>query len=185
MISKEKTTHLSKFLSLVLRHQPETLGIALDVNGWADVGELLEKMNAKGMSVSFDMLKHVVDTNEKKRFAFNNDFSRIRASQGHSVEVSLDYVAQEPPAELYHGTAERFVDSILATGLEKRSRHHVHLSTNINTATEVGRRHGKPVVFVVSAREMYAAGFEFFVSDNNVWLTEGVPVVYLKMSEQD
>jgi putative RNA 2'-phosphotransferase len=180
MISKEKTTRISKFLSMVLRHKPENVGIVLDENGWTDVRVLLRQLNAHGQDVSLDVLKHVVDTNEKKRFAFNEDFSRIRANQGHSVAVSLDYAPQEPPAALYHGTAEGFVASILATGLNKRSRHHVHLSTDITTATAVGQRQGKPVVFVVSAGEMHKAGFEFFVSDNHVWLTDHVPAAYLK-----
>lgn len=183
MISKEKTTRISKFLSMVLRHKPENVGITLDENGWTDVPVLLKQLNAHGITVSLDILKHVVDTNEKKRFAFNENFSRIRANQGHSVTVSLDYAPQEPPAELYHGTAQGFVTSIMATGLNKRTRHHVHLSTDIKTATAVGQRHGKPVIFVVLAKAMHEAGFTFFVSDNNVWLTDHVPVQYLKRTE--
>lgn len=181
MISAKETTRVSKFLSLVLRHQPETLGIHLDENGWTDVPVLLEKLNAGHFAITFEDLKHVVDTNEKKRFAFNDDATRIRASQGHSVSVELDYTPQVPPAELYHGSAEGNVPSILASGLDKRSRHHVHLSADPKTAVAVGQRHGKPVVFTVASGRMHADGFVFFQSDNQVWLTDHVPPAYLQI----
>jgi len=180
MISKEKAIRISKLLSMALRHKPGELGIQLDANGWTDVPVLLERLKKCGKPVSFETLKHVVDTNEKKRFAFNENFSLIRASQGHSVAIELDYAPQEPPAALYHGTAVGFVTSILASGLEKRSRHHVHLSADMATAVTVGKRHGKPVVFAIPARAMHEAGFVFFMSANGVWLTDHVPAVYLK-----
>lgn len=180
MISEKETTKISKFLSLVLRHQPETIGIELDEHGWTDVETLMAKLKTKGIHIDRQILNHVVETNSKKRFAFNDTGDKIRASQGHSVEIELDYVAQQPPPILYHGTAEQFVQSIKETGLEKRQRHQVHLSKDVETASAVGKRHGKLFLFEVLAEEMYKDKFEFFVSANGVWLTDYVPVKYLR-----
>lgn len=179
MMPESETHRISKFLSLVLRHQPETIGILLDENGWTDVPTLLAKMAVRGYRITHDQLRHIVDTNNKKRFAFNEDESRIRASQGHSVEVDLGYVQKQPPEFLYHGTATRFLDVILADGLKKMNRHHVHLSSDEQTARSVGSRHGKPVVLVVKAEEMVANGHVFYQSENGVWLTDHVPAAYL------
>ena len=180
-MSKEKEDRtLSKFLSLVLRHQPETIGIALDENGWTDTQTLIEKINQTDLSIDFETLKNIVETNPKKRFAFNDTFDKIRANQGHSVEVELGYKSQKPPAILYHGTAQKSVASILETGLGKGSRHHVHLSADIETAIKVGQRHGKPFVFEILAEQMFNDNHEFYLSDNGVWLTANVPVKYLK-----
>ncbi len=173
----------SKFLSLVLRHQPETIGIELDQNGWVDINELIEKANNNGIKLDREMLNHIVATNSKKRFAFNDTLDKIRASQGHSIEVELGYTNQKPPKILYHGTAENSVESILNTGLKKRSRQHVHLSSDIETALKVGQRHGKPFVFEVLAEQMYDDKFQFFVSENGVWLTDNVPKEYLKQND--
>ena len=170
---------ISKFLSLVLRHRPETIGIQLDQNGWTDVDTLLEKSNRYGVKIDKEILKYIVATNSKKRFAFNESFDKIRASQGHSVDIKLGYINQKPPEILYHGTGEKSVQSILETGLEKRNRQHVHLSSDITTAVKVGQRHGKPFVFKILAEKMYNDKFEFFLSDNGVWLTENVPTKYL------
>lgn len=170
----------SKFLSLVLRHKPQTIGIELDENGWTSVEDLIDKMNAKGRRIDFETLQLVVEADNKTRYSFNEDKSKIRANQGHSVQIDLDYKPTLPPDILYHGTAARFVDSILKTGLEKRNRHHVHLSADLETASAVGNRHGKLVIFEVLAGKMHANGFEFFVSDNGVWLTDQVPVDYLR-----
>ena len=164
----------SKFLSLVLRHRPEKLDLDMDNQGWVSVEELLGKM-----SIGMGELEEVVETNDKKRFAFNEDKTRIRASQGHSVKLDLGYTPTPPPDQLYHGTATRFLDSIRKTGLDKRNRHHVHLSPELSTATNVGSRHGKVVVLVVQAGEMHKAGHEFFLSQNGVWLTETVPVEFI------
>jgi putative RNA 2'-phosphotransferase len=179
VITDKETTHLSKFLSLVLRHKPDTIGLTLDPNGWADVTQLLEKLNAAGMQADFAVLEHVVATNAKKRFAFNEAKDKIRASQGHSVEIDLGYQPQQPPDVLYHGTAVQHAESIRATGLEKRSRQHVHLSADVQTATTVGQRHGKLHLFNVLAGQMHADGFEFYISENGVWLTDSVPAKYL------
>lgn len=177
-----KTTNtVSKFLSLVLRHKPELIGIELDTQGWVDVDILIKQLNANGASVDRELLDYVVETNSKKRFAFNENRERIRASQGHSIPVEMGYVAQNPPDVLFHGTGEKSVASILNTGLEKRDRQYVHLSQDLQTATQVGSRHGKPVVFTILAGEMQAAGYLFYLSENNVWLTDKVPVEFVRI----
>ena len=181
MISEKQQTHISKFLSLVLRHKPETIGIQLDQNGWTDISELIDKSNKYGIQFDREILKHIVATNSKKRFAVNDKFDKIRASQGHSIEIELGYKNQKPPEILFHGTSEKSVESILEKGLEKQNRQHVHLSSDIDTATKVGQRHGKPIVFLVLAEKMYGDNFEFFISENGVWLTENVPTKYLKI----
>ncbi|MEO3406403.1 RNA 2'-phosphotransferase [Mucilaginibacter sp. CAU 1740] len=181
MLTEKETTNLSKFLSLVLRHKPEEIGITLDEQGWVPVDELLDKLNKSGRPVTFDVLQHIVDTNAKKRFAFNDDKLKIRASQGHSVEVELGYEPQTPPDVLYHGTGEKSVESIMQSGLEKRTRQHVHLSSDINTAINVGSRHGKPVVLIVAAGEMYKQGYPFYLSENKVWLTDAAPAAFINL----
>jgi len=175
---------ISKFLSLVLRHQPETIGIQLDKNGWTDVNELIEKTKNYGIKFNRETLNHIVATNSKKRFAFNDTLDKIRASQGHSVEIELGYTNQKPPEILFHGTAEKFVQSILDTGLEKRNRQHVHLSSDLETAIKVGQRHGKPFIFNVLAEQMYNDNFQFYISENGVWLTDNVPTKYLKRNDE-
>lgn len=176
---EKQAIQISKFLSLVLRHQPELIGLSLDEAGWASVDELLAACRVHGKTISLEQLQEVVATNDKKRFSFNEDGSLIRANQGHSVEVELGYEAAMPPARLFHGTAERFLASIKEQGLLKGNRHHVHLSAGIETATKVGQRHGKPVVLHVDAGRMQQDGFIFYLSTNGVWLTEHIPVPYL------
>lgn len=184
MISEKQLTHISKFLSLVLRHQPETIGVQLDQNGWTDIAELIEKSNGYGIQFDRETLNHIVETNSKKRFAINDTHDKIRASQGHSIEIELGYTNQKPPEILYHGTGEKSVQSILEAGLEKRSRQHVHLSSDIETALKVGQRHGKPFVFKVHSEQMYNDNFQFLISDNGVWLTDNVPTKYLKQNDE-
>jgi putative RNA 2'-phosphotransferase len=181
MISEKETTRISKFLSLVLRHKPKAIGLTLNENGWADVEELIDKMNEHNFKITRDILDNVVATNNKQRFSFNNDKTKIRANQGHSVQVDLDLQEMVPPEYLYHGTGENSISSILRTGLQKRARHHVHLSTDIKTATTVGKRHGKPAIFIIAAQQMQQDGYSFYLSENNVWLTDKVPVKYLKL----
>lgn len=184
-MNREKVEiRLSKFLSLVLRHQPETINITLDENGWTDTQTLIQKINQTEFSIDFHTLKYIVDTNSKKRFAFNETCSKIRANQGHSVEVELGYISQIPPQVLFHGTGQKSVNSILETGLQKRKRHHVHLSADIEAAIKVGQRHGKPFVFEVLAEEMFSNNYEFYLSANGVWLTDNVPVKYLKQNDK-
>lgn len=172
----------SKFISLVLRHKPEEIGLALDENGWANVSELIERMGKRGHKFDFTTLKEIVDTNEKKRFSFNEDFTKIRANQGHTIEVDVELKATTPPAVLYHGTAAKSVDSIMQNGLNKMQRLHVHLSADYETAVKVGQRHGKPVILIVDATAMQAEGHTFYLSENNVWLVAEVPAKYLTKS---
>jgi putative RNA 2'-phosphotransferase len=171
--------HISKLMSLVLRHKPEEIGLQLDEQGWANVDELISGINSKGIVVNLSIINEVVETNDKKRFAFNEDKTLIRASQGHSIEVDLALEETEPPAILYHGTAVKYVDSILQSGLRKQNRQHLHLSATVETARAVGSRHGSPVILVIDAKQMYGDGFKFYLSANKVWLTETVPVQYI------
>ena len=179
MLTPEQEKHISKLLSLVLRHQPDSLGIILDEQGWTDVTILIEKINNKGIQFSFNDLQLLVANNNKKRFALNESETLIRANQGHSIEVNLGYEPKQPPAILFHCTDHLAVDSIKSTGLDKRNRQHVHLSVDIETAVKVGQRHGKPVVFTVAAQVMFEQGYQFYVADNGVWLTEHVPPQFL------
>lgn len=174
-----ETKRISKFLSLILRHQPETIGLKLDENGWADVEELRERSAKKKVYFSLEELDEVVETNNKKRFAFNEDKTKIRASQGHSINIDLALEALQPPDFLYHGTAEANISSILEKGIEKRSRQHVHLSTDKETATKVGMRHGKPIILTIRTGKMYEDGIAFYLSANGVWLTEFVDPKYI------
>lgn len=171
---------VSRFLSLVLRHKPEEIGLTLDANGWADVEQLIALVNQSGRPLSRALLEQVVAGNDKQRFAFNADHTRIRASQGHSVAVDLDLPAREPPEILFHGTAVGGLESIRVQGLLRGKRQHVHLSRDAATAIKVGQRHGKPVVLQVRAGEMYRSGYRFFCSANSVWLTEQVPPRFLQ-----
>lgn len=173
---------ISKLLSYVLRHRPDEYGLTLSADGWVAVDELLAALNSRGKGVSLDTLKHVVAENDKQRFAFNEDGSLIRAQQGHSVDVDLQYEPQSPPDVLYHGTVERFLDSIHQQGLLKGARHHVHLSADTPTALNVGSRRGKPVLLEVDARQMADDGFAFFRTGNGVWLVDHVPPKYLRKS---
>lgn len=177
---EKKLKQISKFMSLVLRHKPETIGLELDENGWANVQEMIDKMNATGAEVDIELLYTIVATNDKKRFAFNEDKTMIRANQGHSIEVELDLKEVQPPALLYHGTVEKFIDSIRMEGLKKMERQHVHLSKDITTATNVGNRRGKAIVLKIDAAKMHADGFAFYLSENEVWLTDEVPVQYIQ-----
>jgi putative RNA 2'-phosphotransferase len=170
---------ISKFLSKHLRHTPETLGLTLQPGGWVSVDDLLAASQRIGFTISYDELIECVETSDKKRFSFDDTGDLIRANQGHSVEVDLQLEEREPPDVLYHGTVERFLVSIMAEGLKKGKRHHVHLSKDMETARKVGARRGKPVILQVHAGEMHGQGFKFFVSDNGVWLTVSVPALFL------
>ncbi len=178
-MSPDQTTRASKFLSLVLRHEPAAAHVTLDSAGWADVAALLEGCAQAGRALTRAELDHVVTTNAKKRFEYSPDGLRIRASQGHSVEVELEYAPSIPPPLLYHGTATRFLDSIREKGLLKMDRHHVHLSAAIAVAMDVGARHGKPALLTIQAGEMHRAGHVFYRSTNGVWLVEHVPTHFI------
>ena len=172
-------TDISRFMSLILRHKPETIGISLDEHGWANVDELIEGI-AKTREFNMDILEEVVKTDNKQRYSFNEDKTLIRANQGHSIPVDVELDEVEPPAELWHGTGEKYVESIDKIGLIPKSRLYVHLSKDSDTATNVGRRHGKPVLYTVKTGDMFKDGYKFFLSKNGVWLTKEVPVKYLK-----
>lgn len=170
----------SKFLSLVLRHAPETIGLSLDGAGWAQVDVLLERANANGVSLNWKSLSQIVANSDKQRFIFSDDGKRIRANQGHSVQVDLELPPQEPPIRLFHGTAFRFLESIRSNGLQPMKRQHVHLSPDEQTAESVGRRHGQPCVLLVDAKAMHSSGQVFFRAKNGVWLTAAVSPEFIE-----
>lgn len=175
MISKKEETKLSKLLSLVLRHKPETIGLELSEEGWAETAVLIDKLNANNSPINLEILTQVVENNAKKRFAFNEDLSKIRANQGHSLSVDLQLNPKIPPQFLFHGTAIQNLEKIKGSGLNKMKRQHVHLSSNKKTAEKVGQRHGKPKVLKIASAEMQEKGFVFFESENGVWLTDHIP----------
>lgn len=173
---KQPLVEISKFLSYVLRHQPESIGITLDREGWVDVDVLIAAAVKGGKQLDRELIQAVVATNDKKRFVLSEDGLRIRAAQGHSTaSVDIDYVPKVPPELLYHGTATRFLDSIRSSGLIPGSRQYVHLSQDAHTAHTVGQRHGKPVVLKIEALRMHHQGFKFFQAENGVWLIHEVP----------
>ena len=175
----EKSDKLSVFISLVLRHKPDAAGISLDEHGWANVNELLDGINDTGRKIDMDILEEIVRTDSKQRYSFNEDKTLIRANQGHSIPVDVELDEQKPPQILYHGTAERFLDAIMAEGLKPMSRLYVHLSKEEETAIKVGKRHGKPVVLRINSEEMYHDGIRFYLSQNGVWLTKYVDKKYI------
>lgn len=174
---------ISKFLSYILRHKPEAIGLTLDEQGWANIDELISKANDSGeiSALNRGLLQEVVDTSDKKRFIISEDGQCIRANQGHSINVDLQLKPVTPPEFLYHGTATRFLDSILKEGLKPQQRQHVHLSTDVETATAVGQRYGKPVILKIKALLMHEQGFVFYRSENGIWLTASIPNSYIGM----
>lgn len=168
---------ISKYFSFILRHKPETIGLTLNKEGWANVAELIEK--TIDFNLSKELIDVVVETNEKQRFKLSDDKLKIRANQGHSIDVDLNLCAKQPPHFLLHGTAERFMGSIENEGLCKQKRHHVHLSESAIVAEAVGSRYGKPILLRIDSKEMAKHGFEFYKTINNVWLVDHVPVEYI------
>ncbi len=169
---------LGRFLSLVLRHNPGAAGITLDEHGWADVNELLAGVNRAGRKIDMDTLERIVRENNKRRYSFNGDHTRIRANQGHSISVDVELKEAEPPRYLYHGTASRFLPAIQGEGIRRMSRQYVHLSGEFETAVAVGKRHGNPVVITIDAAAMRRDGITFYRSENGVWLCEHVEPKY-------
>jgi putative RNA 2'-phosphotransferase len=179
---KDKAKKKSKYLSLILRHRPDLIGIKLDEAGWVKIDILLKAIKANGdKSWSREILEEVVRNNDKKRFSISEDGKRIRANQGHSVDIKLGYEPTEPPSCLFHGTVGKVLDSIWDNGLQKMKRHHVHLSADIETAKKVGSRRGSPIVLMIDATRMYEDGHEFYLSDNGVWLVDHVPSQYFSI----
>lgn len=180
-MNPEEIKRKSKWLSKHLRHSPERIGLELEDGGWVEVEKLLVAAAKFHMAMSRAELELVIAQNDKQRFGFNSDQTKIRASQGHSVEVDLGLEPRIPPAQLFHGTGAQNRELLLAEGLKKMRRQHVHLSIDLETATKVGARHGKPLIFVVDAAQMHADGCGFFQSDNGVWLCEEVAPRYLQL----
>jgi putative RNA 2'-phosphotransferase len=180
-MENQRIVQISKTVAKHLRHKPEALGLTLEPGGWVLVSALLAAFAKKGFALTRDELEVVVLENDKQRFSFDETGDRIRANQGHSTEVDLLLEPVEPPVTLFHGTASKNISSILKSGIDRGSRHHVHLSTDTETARKVGARHGKPVILKVQSRAMRDAGFVFFKSENNVWLTDHVPAQFLKL----
>lgn len=176
----ENEDKLSVFISLILRHKPDTIGISLDEHGWANVDELIYGINKTGRYIDMLILEEIVVTDQKQRYSFNNDKTLIRANQGHSIPVDVELKEVEPPEILYHGTAEIFIDSIREKGLKPKSRLYVHLSKDIETAKIVGSRHGKPVILKINSFDMYKEGIKFYLSENGVWLTKSVAPKYIR-----
>ncbi|WDE04571.1 RNA 2'-phosphotransferase [Thalassomonas viridans] len=181
----KQLTQTSKFLSLVLRHKPETIGLALDNKGWADIEELITKANTRATDIQLTrtLLHEIVADNDKQRFALSTDGSKIRANQGHSLDVNLELAPQAAPDILYHGTASRFLSSIAKTGLIPGQRQYVHLSDNIDTAKQVGQRYGKAVILTLDTQKMTSRGYKFYQAKNGVWLTHAVPPEFINIPE--
>ncbi|MEQ2648600.1 RNA 2'-phosphotransferase [Anaerobutyricum soehngenii] len=181
---ERRLERLSKFISMILRHKPEVIGITLDEHGWADVDELIKGINETGEEVEFSKttLEKIVKTDKKQRYSVSQDKTLIRANQGHSIPVDVELEKKEPPKILYHGTGVKSVKAIQEQGLLPMERLYVHLSTDVETATNVGKRHGTPVIFKVNTEQMQKDGYDFFQSVNGVWLTKEVPAKYLELN---
>lgn len=181
---ERRLERLSKFISMILRHKPQVIGITLDEHGWANVNELIKGINETGEEVEFSKatLEKIVKTDKKQRYSFSQDKTLIRANQGHSIPVDVELEKKEPPKVLYHGTGVKSVKAIQEQGLLPMERLYVHLSINVKTATNVGKRHGTPVIFKVNAEQMQKDGYDFFQSVNGVWLTKEVPTKYLELN---
>lgn len=176
-MNKNEEQRISRFISLILRHKPEIINVTLEREGWCPVDKIL-----KECKITIDELTCIVNNDNKGRYSFNEDKTKIRANQGHSVEgVNLTFKELTPPSVLYHGTANKYLVSILSTGLEKRTRQYVHLSEDLETASNVGKRHGTLVVLKINAKKMYNDGYKFYLSDNGVWLCDCVPVKYINV----
>ena len=185
--SKKILTNISRYISLILRHKPETINIVLNEHGWANVDELINGIKKQYNELDMETLDEIVKTDNKQRYSFNEDKTLIRANQGHSINVDVELKEQEPPKVLFHGTGEKYLDSIEKQGLLPMSRLYVHLSSDINVARTVGKRHCKrdeePVVLFIDTEQMYRDGYKFYLSENKVWLTKHVPEKYIKVLE--
>ena len=176
---------VSKYISLILRHKPEAAGIVLDEHGWADINDLITGVSQRYPKFNIGYLKTIVETDDKQRYSFNDNGTKIRANQGHSIPVDVELEAVEPPEYLYHGTGQKYVESIDEQGLVPKSRLYVHLSQDEETAVNVGTRHGNPIIYIVQSGQMFRDGYEFFKSVNGVWLIKHVPTKYLKKKNEN
>lgn len=182
-MNEKERIRVSRFISLILRHKPDVIGIKLDKNGWAKVKELINGVN-KRYSINFEDLEEIVRLDDKSRYVFNDDKTKIRASQGHSIDVDVELKEVVPPEILYHGTAYKYVQSIKNEGLNPQNRLYVHLSKDFDTAIKVGSRHGEPVVFIVHALKLYNEGYKFYLSENGVYLTKCVPIEFMEFANK-
>jgi putative RNA 2'-phosphotransferase len=178
-LSNNNLIHISKFLSLVLRHKPETVGMTFEKGGWLKVDDLIQGAKEAGVELDKELLRAVVEHSERKRFSFSEDGLKIRANYGHSIPIDLAIEAVEPPEFLFHGTAVRFIEAIRKEGIVPQGRQYVHLSPDEQTAGEVGRRHGVPIVFTIQSRLMHENGFKLYPTDSGIWLTETVPPEFI------
>lgn len=170
---------ISKYMSLILRHKPEVIGICIDEHGWANVEKLIQGIAKNNPGFNMEALEEIIKTDNKQRYSFNDDKTLIRANQGHSIQVDVELEEKEPPNVLYHGTGEKYVTSIDKNGLIPKSRLYVHLSRDIETARAVGKRHGKEIIYSVNSAQMHKDGYKFYLSKNGIWLTKKVPMKYL------
>lgn len=173
--------NLSKFISLILRHKPEIIDIQVDKNGWCDVEELLDRMKNKGRAITRAQLDHIVESDNKGRYTYNSNGTKIRANQGHSIKVDVELKQEIPPKYLYHGTIQKYVEPIMKDGIKKGQRQYVHLSENVEVANTVGKRRGKPVILKIEAGLMHQQGYKFYLSKNNVWLCDYIPSMYVSI----
>lgn len=173
--------NISKYMSLILRHKPDVIGIELDEHGWANVNDLISGIEKDNHGFNFELLEEIVRSDSKQRYSFNDDKILIRANQGYSINVDVELKEKEPPEYLYHGTGEKYVKSINQDGLIPKSRLYVHLSKDIKTAENVGKRHGKEIIYRINSGRMYRNGYKFYLSENGIWLTKEAPVKYLEM----
>ena len=180
-MNKMEKENLSKFISLILRHKPETIEIKLDSAGYAKVDELISGIQKSGKEIDIFILEEIVSSDNKQRYSFSEDKTKIRANQGHSIQVDIGLKKKNPPNVLYHGTSKRFLESIIREGIKPMSRLYVHLSKDIETARSVGVRHGEPVVLQINTKTMSELGYDFYLSENDVWLTEYVPSEYIRI----
>lgn len=176
-MNQKELVKKGKFLALILRHNPGKIGLTLDSKGRVKINDLIKAMNQHGVSINRKMLDEIVETNNKKRYVIDGDY--IYAAQGHSIEVEVELEEKVPPEKLYHGTTGRNLSSIFKTGIDPRGRNHVHLSVDMSTATTVGSRHGNPTVLIIDAMGMNNDGYKFYISKNNVWLTDFVPKEFI------
>ena len=171
---------MGKYLSLILRHKPELINLKIDEHGWVEVDQLLKGINDSGRYISKEMLDIIVNTNNKKRYQYNDDQTKIRANQGHSIKVDVELQEKVPPDVLYHGTAQKYLDKIKKSGIRKMNRLYVHLSKDIQTAINVGKRHGQPIVLVIDTKKMLRDGYKFYYSYNGVWLCDDIAYSYIE-----
>lgn len=179
-MNKKQLDEISKFLSYILRHEPQSIGLQLDTEGWVKIDCLIAGAAKEERILDRELILSIVSSSDKNRFSITNDAQYIRAVQGHSTKsVDLQHIEKDPPKFLYHGTATRFLESIRQQGLIAGRRHHVHLSQDRTTAVAVGQRYGKPEVLKVEALRMHQQGFKLFQAENDVWLTNHVPNYFI------